>query len=172
MKEEEEKIYSPQEKKWNVRTHVCGAVIAAAALAVMPFSGFVSVTAGVGFAVYGLTLLFVYVGSSCYHAAEQRERRLLLRRVDHAAIYLLIAGTYTPLMLVGLPDWRGYSVLAGCWGLAAAGLALNFLRFGKYPKLVLTLNLVMGWLCLVVIMPLYRHIGKTAFLYLLWGGGR
>ena len=109
-------VYSPAEEKTNVWTHAAGAVIALAgvigAFFIAPPSG---VAGTAGYLVYGVSLVLMYVASACYHGVSEPSRRALLRRFDHAAIYLLIAGTYTPVLLLAVGGRLGAWMLAAIW---------------------------------------------------------
>ena len=115
--------YSPGEERLNVLTHAAGAVLALGGMALVPFvvpeHGVRRVAA---FAVYLLALFGMYLASSCYHAARTPERKALLRRFDHAAIYLLIAGTYTPVMLLAVGGSLGIAIFAAVWMIGLAGI--------------------------------------------------
>ena len=164
-------VYSPAEERTNVWTHAAGAVIALAgvidAFFIAPPSG---VAGTAGYLVYGVSLVLMYLASACYHGVSEPSRRTLLRRFDHAAIYLLIAGTYTPVLLLAVGGRLGAWLLAAIWSLAAAGIAMTVLAMGKYPKISLTLYLVMGWLCLPVLKTIIAGMSATAFAFLLGGG--
>lgn len=162
---------SPAEEKANAWTHAAGAVIALAgvigAFFVAPPSGAVGTA---GYLVYGTSLVLMYVASACYHGVSEPSRRALLRRFDHAAIYLLIAGTYTPVLLQAVGGRLGAWMLAAIWSLAAAGIAMTVLARTKHPKISLTLYLAMGWFCLPVLKTVIAGMSATAFAFLLGGG--
>ena len=121
-----------------------------------------------GSAVFGAALVLLYAASTLYHAIRHPGAKRVLQRIDHAAIFLLIAGTYTPFTLVSLRGgWAG-SLLLAVWGLAALGIVLASL--GKGRRMSLGLYLGMGWLAVVVLAPLARTM-EPAGIALLVGGG-
>ena len=122
------------------------------------------------FSIYGLTLIFLYGCSALYHGL-QGERKQLFRKLDHYAIYLLIAGTYTPLTLVALRGgaW-GWSMFGIVWGLAAVGMVLESLPISGRRVLPVAIYLLMGWLCVVGVKPLLQALPAAGFLWLLAGG--
>jgi hemolysin III len=121
------------------------------------------------FSVYGLTLVFLYGCSTLYHGLHG-ERKRFFRKLDHHAIYLLIAGTYTPLSLVTLRGAWGWSLFGVVWGLAAAGIVLESLPIGGRRILPVVMYLLMGWLCVAGIKPLLQALPYAGFLWLLAGG--
>ena len=125
-----------------------------------------------GAAVFAATLVFMYLASTLYHAcsaaAERRKRRL--RTMDHAAIYLLIAGTYTPFLVGPMRGPWGWSLLAAEWTLAALGIAAK-VRYGfRWPRLSTAVYVGMGWLAVVAVRPLLALVGAPGLLWLLAGG--
>ena len=124
----------------------------------------------VGGTVFALSLILLYGASTLYHLLPPGRAKRACRLLDHAAIYLLIAGTYTPFALGALRGPWGWSVLVAVWALAVCGIQLK-LRVGfSYPKLSTAIYLLMGWLVLVVIKPLVAQVGYDGFRWLLAGG--
>ena len=121
-------------------------------------------------AVFGATLILLYTTSTLYHALRGEAGRRLLRKCDHAAIFLLIAGTYTPFLLVTLNGPWGWSLFGVIWGLAILGIALDATLKPRREYLSITLYIVMGWLCLVAIKPLLKALTHEGFMWLLAGG--
>jgi len=124
----------------------------------------------VGNAVFGVSLVALYSTSTLYHAIPHDRAKRALRFCDHAAIYLLIAGTYTPFSLGVLRGGWGWSLLAVVWALAAAGIvfkAFSGIRFGKLSTAV---YLLMGWLCVVAIRPMLTHIPPAGLAWMVAGG--
>ena len=127
----------------------------------------------VAWTVYGLTLALLYAASTIYHAlpaAMERAKRLW-RTLDHGAIYLLIAGTYTPFALGALRGRMGWTLLATIWSLAVAGIAFKAGGLGfRWPRLSTVLYLVMGWLAVVALRPLAAAVGPSGLAWLFGGG--
>ena len=122
-----------------------------------------------GVAIYGATLLFLFGVSTLYHSTRGRAKAVL-RKLDHCAIYLLIAGTYTPFALVTLRGAWGWSLLGVAWGLAAFGIAQEFF-FGKGARIVsLAIYFAMGWMGLAALQPLAAGLGPAGLAWLIAGG--
>jgi hemolysin III len=123
----------------------------------------------VGVSIYTVTLVLLYGCSTLYHSLRGPAKGVL-RELDHASIYLLIGGTYTPFCLVTLRGPWGWSLLGAVWGLAALG-ALQELRRRQGPRIVsLVIYVVMGWLALLALLPLLRALGPGGFAWLAAGG--
>ena len=166
-------VASPREEVANAMTHGAGALAALAggatliALAGLRGDGWQLAAA----IVFGASLLLLYVASTLYHAARQPRIKARLKVLDHCAIYLLIAGTYTPFILIALRGDVGWWLFAAIWSLAALGIAFK-LRFTGRFRLVSTLVYVaMGWLALIAIRPLLAALGGWSLGWLLAGGG-
>jgi hemolysin III len=125
----------------------------------------------IGTIVFTATVLLLYLGSTLYHAWPQTRAKSILQVLDHSAIYLLIAGTYTPFALGSLRGARGLTMLIVVWVLAILGVLMKATRGpSRHRKLAMTLYLGTGWLGLVVIRPLALVIPLSALLWLLAGG--
>jgi hemolysin III len=125
----------------------------------------------VSFAIYGTCLVLAYLASTIYHAARCHRRKRRLQLLDHCSIYLLIAGSYTPFLLVGLDGggW-GWSLFGVVWGIAIIGIAVK-VRVSHHPGRFSTISyLLMGWLAIIAIKPLYDHLVIGAFILLVLGG--
>ncbi|MFO7602261.1 MAG: hemolysin III family protein [Gammaproteobacteria bacterium] len=159
-------------ERLNSLTHVIGAAAALAGLVVLVVF---AARQGdpwkiVSFSVYGVSLLLVYLTSSFYHSLSGRAKAIF-RRLDHAAIYLLIAGTYTPFTLVTLHGVWGWSVFGVVWGLAILGIALEHLPNKGHRILPVVIYVLMGWVGLVAIKPLLASLSFNGLLWLIIGGG-
>ena len=154
-------------------THGAGALLGVVALVLLVWRGVQAddpwrVVAG---AIYGTSLIVLFSASSLYHALKAGRAKNVFQALDHAAIYLLIAGTYTPFALVTLRGPWGWSLLGTTWGLAAGGIVFEVLtRRRVLRKLSLALYLALGWLAVVVAMPLVRNLPAPGPLLLLIGG--
>ena len=123
----------------------------------------------VSFAIYGTTLVLLYSVSTLYHSTRGRLKRIF-RKLDHKAIYLLIAGTYTPFTLVTLRGPWGWSLFGVVWGLAALGIAQEYL-FGEGTRILsLAIYVLMGWCALVAVVPLIAALSPAGFAWLAFGG--
>ncbi len=124
----------------------------------------------VGGAVFGATLVLLYLASTLYHAVPAPRVKQMLRVVDHAAIYLLIAGTYTPFTLGALRGPWGWTLLGTIWTLALAGVIAKFTMGFRFPRLSTVLYVVMGWLVVVAIHPLVTNVSPAGLAWLFAGG--
>jgi hemolysin III len=124
----------------------------------------------VGVSVFATTLIALYSASTAYHAARGPRLKSRLKVVDHAAIYLLIAGTYTPFMIGGLRGPWGWSLFGVIWGLAVAGIALKLVFIGRFKLLSTAVYVAMGWLVLVAAVPIARAFDPATLAWLVAGG--
>lgn len=163
---------TPAEELANGLASALGVVLSAVGLSVMVARSWGHGTAVhvISAAVFGCSLLASYGASTCYHLAKNAERKRFLRRIDHAAIFLLIAGTYTPFTLVTLRGTWGWSIFGAVWGLALFGILFeNSLRRHR-RSLSIGLYLLMGWTALAAIKPLYAALPRGGFVLLAAGG--
>lgn len=164
--------YSMAEEISHAITHGVGAVLSIAGLAVLV--AFASMYGDawhvVSCSIYGATLILMYVASTVYHAVFEEKIKFVLRKIDHAAIYLLIAGTYTPFALVNLREEGGWWIFAAVWTFALVGLVFEIVTLGKYKKISIAMYVGLGWIALLAIKPLMANVGVGG-LWLLIGGG-
>jgi hemolysin III len=156
----------------NSVTHGVGILLAIAGLAVLTAFAArngtaLDVTAS---AIFGATLILCFTTSTLYHSVQSERIKQVLRVFDHSAVFLLIAGTYTPFMLIGVPGPWGWSILAAVWTLAIVGIALKFVLRGRLHGLIVALYLAMGWLVIVATKPLLENIGAGGVAFLAGGG--
>lgn len=146
-----------------------------ATLAITPFLVLAAVQRGgapeiVGASVFAASMAVLYLASTLYHALPRNKAKRLFRIIDHSAIFLLIAGTYTPFTLGALRGAWGWTLLGIVWILAALGIVLKSVGGMRYPRLSTALYVGMGWLALVAIRPLWQHVPVEGWLWLLAGG--
>jgi hemolysin III len=159
-------------ERFNSITHAAGALAAGVSGAVLVLVAARSGDAWklVSFSIYAVTLLLLYLTSTLYHSASGATRDVL-RKMDHCAIYLLIAGTYTPFTLVTLRGTIGWTMFGVVWTLAVLGIAQELLYARRGRVLSLAIYVVMGWLAVAGIGPLIDALGRTGFAWLAAGGG-
>jgi hemolysin III len=152
--------------------HGIGVVLAIAGLAVLSASAATHGNAWhvVGCAIFGTTLVLLYVASTLYHSIPVPRVKQALRMLDHAAIYLLIAGTYTPFCLVSLRGPWGWSLLGVVWGLALVGVASRAALSKRLPAVSVAVYVLMGWAVLVAAGPLRRQLSSGGLTLLVAGG--
>jgi len=166
------KYYDPKEEKLNVISHGLGLLLSIVAFVLLiVYSNLYGNTWHViSFGIYGASLILLYSASTLYHYVQNPELRQKLNVFDHAAIYVLIAGTYTPFTLVVLKGWIGWAIFGVSWGLAIIGIVFKLFYTGKYDKLSTITYVLMGWLMLFAIKPLVNNLAVEGLLWLLAGG--
>lgn len=164
--------YTPAEEIANSLTHGLGILLSIAGLAVLTAfaSLFGSAWHIVSCSIYGATQIFMYTASTLYHSIPFPRAKAILRLFDHSAIFLLIAGTYTPFALVNLRGPWGWSLLVVIWGLALIGIVLQA-RLIRHSRWVTTLPyLAMGWAVVIAIKPLIESVAPGGLILLMSGG--
>ena len=167
-----EREQSRGEEIANSVSHGIGLV---AALVATPFLVLQAVRRGdtgfiVGASVFAATMVLLYLASTLYHALPIGKAKRVFRVIEHSAIFLLIAGTYTPFTLGVLRGAWGWTLLGLVWGLAVAGVALKTLNRMSHPIISTSLYLLMGWLILIAVNPLYARVPASGLLWLIAGG--
>ncbi len=164
--------YPKTEEILNVITHGLGFLLSIAALVLLVVFASLKGTVWhiVGAAVYGTSLVVLYLASTLYHLSQKQTVRNKLNIFDHASIYILIAGTYTPFLLVTLHGAWGWSLLGIIWGLAIGGIIFKIFFIGKYDLISALLYVLMGWLIIVAIKPLNENLATGGLWWLLGGG--
>lgn len=166
------RVHTLGEEIANSVTHGVGLALSLAALPILVVSAVrhgdaARVTA---FAIFGSTLVALYAASTLYHSIPHPRARPVLRAIDHSAIYLLIAGTYTPFALGALRhDW-GIPLLVAIWSLALAGIACRTLLGPRFHRVSVALYVVMGWMVVLAIRPMIAHIAAPGLAWLFAGG--
>jgi hemolysin III len=149
-------------------THGIGVVLSIIALF------FLIIKAGgdfkIPFSIYGSTLVLLYLMSTLYHSLSFTRARHLFRKFDHMAIFLLIAGTYTPFCLTALSGWMRWTLLGAVWVCAIAGIVLKSLFTGRFEWLSVLIYIVAGWLVIFAIKPMYEFLSPAGFALLISGG--
>ncbi|MEA2690766.1 MAG: hemolysin [Acidobacteriota bacterium] len=123
-----------------------------------------------GDTIFGVTLVLLYLASTLYHSIPSPRAKPVLRALDHSAIYLLIAGTYTPFTLVNLRGPQGYALLGLVWFLAIVGILFKVFATGRYPVFSILLYLGMGWSILLALKPLVHSVERGGVALLVAGG--
>lgn len=120
--------------------------------------------------IYGLTLITLYTSSTLYHAITVPDVKRFLQKLDHAAIFLLIAGTYTPFTLVNLRGGWGWTLFGIVWSIAIAGMIMELIVKQRYKRVSLGLYLGLGWIVMIAIDPMITHVEAGGLILLLIGG--
>lgn len=166
------KTYPALEERINIATHAFGLALSLVALVLLIKHAAVMGDAKTvfSFAVFGLSLVVLYLASTMYHASKTPSLRIRMRVVDHASIYVLIAGTYTPFTLVTLDTALGWRLFFISWGLALCGIVLKLFFTGRFKLLSTIMYLVMGWLIVFAINPLMASLSVEGLFWLTLGG--
>ena len=167
-----EHTLSPGEEIANSVSHGVGLLAAVAAAPVLVFSAVHSGGAAriVGASVFAVSMVLLYLTSTLYHALPRNRAKRVFQVLDHAAIFLMIAGTYTPFTLGVLRGTWGWTLFGLVWGLALAGVVLTAVGGARYPKIRVGLYLAMGWLILVAVKPLWLRMPSWGLFWLFAGG--
>ena len=169
-------VYRPQtagEEIANAITHGIGFLLAIACLVIVVVFSSLNGTAWhvVTCSIYGSTLVLLFLASTLYHCLSATRARQVFRVIDHSSIYLLIAGTYTPFTLVLLKGQLGWTLFALVWGMAIIGIVLKAKFTGRFRKLSSMTYVVMGWLVVFAIKPLFSALPAGGIAWLTVGGG-
>jgi hemolysin III len=156
----------------NAITHGAGLLASLIALPVLIWSASQSHDGAriTGAIIFGVTLCLLYLASTLYHSFPPGRAKRVFRVLDHGAIYLLIAGTYTPFALGALRGPWGWSLLAVSWALALAGVLMKATVGFRYEKLSTAVYVCMGWMAIVAIRPLVEHVAPAGLVWLIAGG--
>jgi hemolysin III len=156
----------------NSVTHGIGALLAVAGLVLLVVfaAAYGNTWHVVSFSIYGSTLVLLYLASTLYHSAQNPKIKQTLRIIDHAAIYLLIAGTYTPFMLVTLQGVRGWVMFGVIWGLAVVGILYKVFFINRHVVISTIFYLLMGWMIVFSISDLFRALPLGGIIFLGAGG--
>ena len=159
-----------QEEKANTWTHLVPLIVTLIivyplmALAVQcQISNFKFQIAGTALFLLGMFLMFL--SSTLYHIITEPKHKARLRIFDHISIYVMIAGSYSPICLTVLGGWMGWTLFIFLWACVLAGAIGKFIALGKYPRLSLALYLAMGWVALLILYPLWKHMSHAAFAW-------
>ena len=163
---------STAEEIVNSITHGIGALLSIVALVVL------IIIAGksgdiwhlVSFSIYGSTLVLLYLSSTLYHSFSNPKIKELFARFDHISIFLLIAGTYTPILLISIRGIWGWTLFGIIWGMAVTGAIIRSIYLHRFRKLMVAIYLIMGWMAVLAAKQIYLHLPSTSLAFLILGG--
>lgn len=172
MKEEHLTYYSKTEESLNVISHGIGFLLSIVALVLLIIRANENGTTIqlISFIVFGISLIILYAASTFYHYFQDPKIRKKLNVLDHAAIYVLIAGTYTPFCLVTLKGTIGWTIFGITWGIALVGIILKLFFTGRFDKISTAAYIGMGWIIIFVIKPLIENLPIEGLYWLMAGG--
>ena len=164
--------YSFLEEQLNIWSHFAGVIFSGVALVLLLVKAFRldDVWTFVSFPIYGASMLILYLASTLYHSSKKPKIRYRLNILDHASIYLFIAGSYTPFVLVTLQGKEGWIIFAVAWATVAFAIPLTLTLFNKTKVLQMILYLALGWMIIVCIKTLWGCFDHTGIYLLIWGG--
>ena len=166
-----EAVPSPREELANSLSHGLGLVGAIAATPLLVLAATAEGAAAiVGVSIFGASMIALYLASTLYHALPAGPGKRVFRVLDHSAIYLLIAGTYTPFTLGVLRGGWGWALFGVIWGLAVAGLTFKAFAHFRFPRVSTGIYVAMGWVVIVALPPLVRRMPPAGLLWLVLGG--
>jgi len=160
------------EEKINIISHATGFILSVVALVLLVTHASLhgDVWHIVSFSIFGASLIILYAASTFYHSAKKPELRKRLKIIDHASIYVLVAGSYTPFTLITLNGTLGWVIFGTSWGLAITGIILKLFFTGKYNLISTSMYVFMGWVIVFALKPLINNLPPEGFLWLLAGG--
>ncbi len=164
----DEPKYTTGEEFANATTHALGAILAIAAIVILTTTA-KTPTAITATAIYGTTMFLLFQSSTCYHALTNKTAKKVFRRIDHSAIFLLIAGTYTPLLLLAIPFPLSVILLAIIWYLSITGIVFSCLTL-KFKYISTGLYLLLSWLSVFLIYTIWINSSHLVVWYFLAGG--
>ncbi len=162
--------YTLGEEIFSSISHGVSAVFAVAALVFLLVTCQKTPLCVVSAAVYGGTMVMLYTVSTLYHGLGLNRAKVVFRSLDHCTIFLLIAGTYTPITLVCLGDWKGWAMFGAVWAAAVVGVVLNAISVERFKKISMACYLAMGWVVVLAMGDFYRAVDPMVFWCLLAGG--
>lgn len=169
---QEIKAYSPLEERINIASHAAGLFLSLVACVLMVMRASLHGNAWhvISVCIFGAGLVSLYAASTAYHSATRQQSRARLRIIDHATIYVLIAGTYTPFTLITLNGTVGWVIFAVAWGLAACGIYLKLHFTGRFDLLSTLMYVFMGWIIIFAVKPLIASLPVEGLYWLVAGG--
>ncbi len=164
--------FSKKEEIANAILHGIGLGLAIAALVILVILANLSASTKytISYSIYGSTLIILYLSSTLYHSFKATKAKKIFKIFDHSAIYLLIAGTYTPITIIVLEGKLGWGIFIAVWSIAIIGIILKIFLIGKFKLLSTLLYIAMGWLVIIAIRPLLQNMNRRSIIFLLSGG--
>ena len=172
MKNKHLTYYPSTEEKINILTHGLGLLLSIAALVLLIIHANAHGTARhiVSFTIFGASMILLYSASTLYHYSQKPDIRRKLNILDHASIYVLIAGTYTPFTLITLKGWLGWTIFGITWGIAIIGVFFKLFYTGRFDKISTIAYVAMGWIIIFAVKPLIENLPLHGLYWLLAGG--
>ena len=165
-------FYSPTEEKLNIWSHAFGIFLSIIALVLLIIKAVQqdNIWMMISFPIFGVSLILLYLASTLYHASKEPQKRFKLKVFDHAAIYVLIAGSYTPFTLVSLNGETGWLIFSMVWVMAFTGIMLKLFFTGRFKIVSTAMYVLMGWLIVFYFQDLTASLHEKGVFYLILGG--
>lgn len=165
-------FYSPTEEKLNIWSHAFGIFLSIIALVLLIIKAVQqdNIWMMISFPIFGVSLILLYLASTLYHASKEPQKRFKLKVFDHAAIYILIAGSYTPFTLVSLNGETGWLIFSMVWVMAFTGIILKLFFTGRFKVVSTAMYVLMGWLIVFYFQDLTASLHEKGVFYLILGG--
>ena len=165
-------FYSPTEEKLNIWSHAFGIFLSIIALVLLIIKAVQqdNIWMMISFPIFGVSLILLYLASTLYHASQEPQKRFKLKVFDHAAIYVLIAGSYTPFTLVSLNGETGWLIFSMVWVMAFTGIILKLFFTGRFKIVSTAMYVLMGWLIVFYFQDLTASLHEKGVFYLILGG--
>ena len=165
-------FYSPTEEKLNIWSHAFGIFLSIIALILLIIKAVQqdNIWMMISFPIFGVSLILLYLASTLYHASKEPQKRFKLKVFDHAAIYVLIAGSYTPFTLVSLNGETGWLIFSMVWVMAFTGIILKLFFTGRFKVVSTAMYVLMGWLIVFYFQDLTASLHEKGVFYLILGG--
>ena len=165
-------FYSPTEEKLNIWSPAFGIFLSIIALVLLIIKAVQqdNIWMMISFPIFGVSLILLYLASTLYHASKEPQKRFKLKVFDHAAIYVLIAGSYTPFTLVSLNGETGWLIFSMVWVMAFTGIILKLFFTGKFKIVSTAMYVLMGWLIVFYFQDLTASLHEKGVFYLILGG--
>ncbi|ENU31139.1 hypothetical protein F991_01045 [Acinetobacter sp. CIP-A165] len=163
--------YDPKEERLNAYSHAIGAIFALIASIFLIIKGYyLPLAQWMSLWIYGFSLVLLLLSSTLYHFAQDENKRYWYKKLDHTAIYYLIAGTYTPFLSIAIPTAKAHYLLIALWVIAMIGTLFKLVFIHRFQKLSLAAYLVMGWLAVLLMDDMQLYLSKDALQLLIAGG--
>lgn len=163
--------YDEQEEHWNALSHGLGTILAIIAAVLLLYKGqYLSFWPYIGVLVYALSMVLLFASSTIYHHSRDVLQRQWFKKLDHTAIYYLIAGSYTPFLSLAIPTPKAKLLLIALWVIAAIGTVFKLILIHRFEKVSLAAYLIMGWLAVLLIDDMQRYLSLDCLKLLIAGG--
>ncbi|MCH7306681.1 hemolysin III family protein [Acinetobacter sp. NIPH 1852] len=163
--------YDPKEERLNAYSHAIGAIFALIASIFLIIKGYyLPLAQWMSLWIYGFSLVLLLLSSTLYHFAQDENKRYWYKKLDHTAIYYLIAGTYTPFLSIAIPTAKAHYLLIALWVIAMIGTLFKLVLIHRFQKLSLAAYLVMGWLAVLLMDDMQLYLSREALELLIAGG--